>query len=167
MSDVRPGSAKCCIACRRLLPADAFSRAKHARDGRQSRCKECDRLRLRGYRTPEQQRAYYAANRDTFRARVRRNTLMRKYGLTVADYETMCRVQGGVCAVCGLPPRGRGPKGAAPILHVDHDHKTNLVRELLCSPCNQAIGLLADDPERAMLLALYLERHRTALKEAA
>lgn len=43
-------------------------------------------------------------------------------------------------------------------LHIDHDHKTNKVRGLLCQNCNLTVGHAGDDPERLRDLADYLER---------
>ena len=44
----------------------------------------------------------------------------------------MFREQGGVCAICGNPPKKRR-------LHADHDHRTMTVRGLLCFRCNRAL----------------------------
>lgn len=41
-------------------------------------------------------------------------------------------------------------------LQVDHNHKTGEVRGMLCGPCNRAVGLLKDDPERMAALIHYL-----------
>jgi hypothetical protein len=49
-----------------------------------------------------------------------------------ADYEALLAAQGGVCALCGKPPKTRR-------LSVDHDHKTGTVRGLLCFRCNRAL----------------------------
>ncbi len=48
------------------------------------------------------------------------------------DYDAMARVQGGVCAICGRPPKTRR-------LAIDHDHATMRVRGLLCHRCNRAL----------------------------
>lgn len=56
------------------------------------------------------------------------------YGLTVEQYETMLSEQGGVCFICKSPPGQRR-------LHVDHSHRTNSIRRLLCSPCNTQLGV--------------------------
>ena len=48
------------------------------------------------------------------------------------EYEWMLAEQGGVCAICGSPPKSRR-------LHVDHDHRTGAVRGLLCFRCNRAL----------------------------
>jgi ribosomal protein L24E len=61
----------------------------------------------------------------------RRQSLRRRYGLTIEQFDEMLAEQGGVCAICGTDtPLGRGT------FHVDHDHQTGQVRGLLCHPCN-------------------------------
>lgn len=58
------------------------------------------------------------------------------YGITRDDYLALLELQGGVCAICGQTPRTKR-------LAVDHDHKTGLVRGLLCADqergCNHAV----------------------------
>ena len=54
-------------------------------------------------------------------------------GVTDDEYEGMLAEQGGVCAICGSPPKSRR-------LHVDHDHRTGAVRGLLCFRCNRALA---------------------------
>lgn len=49
--------------------------------------------------------------------------LQRLYGITSAEYEQILRNQGGVCAICGRPPKIDGNR-----LHVDHDHKIEKTR---------------------------------------
>lgn len=77
--------------------------------------------------------------------------LRHKYGIGLADYNTLLAEQCGVCAVCG-----EGPDDQA--LHVDHDHETGRVRCLLCYGCNTAIGLMRDRPAVHLAAARYLER---------
>jgi hypothetical protein len=62
----------------------------------------------------------------------------------------MLEKQGGVCAVCGGPPLGKGR------YHVDHDHVTGHVRGLLCHKCNVALGLVGDDVAQLAKLTEYL-----------
>lgn len=67
------------------------------------------------------------------------------YGLSREEYDQM--VDAG-CAVCGKPDG----------LVVDHHHGTGVVRGMLCSNCNVALGMAGDDPIRLRAMADYLER---------
>lgn len=88
----------------------------------------------------------------------RRSSLVRKYGITVEDYERILAEQGGVCAVCGDPERTTHRGSASPwSLSVDHDHVTGRVRGLLCTPCNRGIGFLRDDPSIMRRALEYLD----------
>lgn len=49
-----------------------------------------------------------------------------------------------VCDICKQPERATR-NGVVRQLNKDHDHKTGEWRGLLCSRCNQAIGLFADN----------------------
>jgi hypothetical protein len=94
-------------------------------------------------------KTYYAQNKDAFRNR----RLLNLYGITLEQYNDLLAKQGGVCAICQGPHRGRGK-----FYHVDHDHKTGDVRGLLCHYCNTAIGSLKDDPALLEKAAAYLRR---------
>jgi hypothetical protein len=59
----------------------------------------------------------------TYRIRDTQTGLERPF--TAADYEALLALQRGVCASCGQPSRSKR-------LAIDHDHKTGLVRGLLC-----------------------------------
>jgi hypothetical protein len=61
--------------------------------------------------------------------------------------------QEGRCAICGNLP---GKKG----LVMDHDHNTGRARELLCSNCNTALGLLREDPARFDAVKAYIVKWR-------
>jgi hypothetical protein len=72
------------------------------------------------------------------------------YGLTQEQFMEMYNKQEGKCAICGdKPETQRG-------LHIDHCHKTNQVRGLLCHGCNTAIGGLREDPEIFQKAISYL-----------
>ena len=75
--------------------------------------------------------------------RARRSRLWEKYSITVEQYEEMLRLQGGVCAICGRPPKKYR-------LHTDHCHATHRVRGLLCLRCNRRRVGIAKDTEVAL-----------------
>jgi hypothetical protein len=62
---------------------------------------------------------------------------MRRYRMTVADYDRMLEEQGGVCKICGSPPPL--PSARSPYLCVDHDHESGRIRGLLCFRCNTGL----------------------------
>jgi hypothetical protein len=66
------------------------------------------------------------------------------------EADVMLEAQRGLCAICR----------AAPAVHVDHDHATDAVRELLCFNCNGGLGQFRDDPAVLRAAADYVERHR-------
>ena len=79
--------------------------------------------------------------------------LKSKYGLDESGYQSMLESQGGVCAICGTnDPHGRKHNR----FHVDHCHKTNAVRGLLCSRCNMGIGSFLDNVELLQKAIVYL-----------
>jgi hypothetical protein len=86
---------------------------------------------------------------------IRENALLRTYNLTVFEYEAMAEAQNYCCAICGGYETGKNKK-----LHVDHDHETKEVRSLLCTRCNTALGLVKEDPEIALSLLNYIQRHK-------
>lgn len=74
-----------------------------------------------------------------------------EYGLEPGQYGELYLSQGRVCAIC------RRATGKTRRLSVDHDHKTGLVRGLVCRPCNDMLGHLRDDREAALRIAEYLD----------
>ena len=83
--------------------------------------------------------------------------LLKTYGMTLKEYEEMVQLSGNTCYVCGEgETRHHHLSGRIVDLAVDHCHKTGKIRGLLCTKCNQAVGLLRDNPKIARSLADYL-----------
>ncbi len=82
-------------------------------------------------------------------ARNGRKRQLKKYGISVEDYDAMLMQQGGVCRICKRQSRRR--------LIVDHCHKTDKVRGLLCLKCNSALGFYGDDPRLTRAATAHLE----------
>lgn len=122
----------------------ACQRERHAREKRESP----DLVLQRGR---ESSLRWKARHPDLARAAEERQKL-RKYGLTVTDYQKMFDAQGGVCAICkDACPSGRR-------LAVDHDAPTGKVRGLLCMNCNNGIGRFGHDLKRLLAAAEYLTK---------
>lgn len=130
-----------------------------------------ERSRLRRERDPEKERAYQrawtAANpgkRAAYNRKYRRahpvrtaNRRFERYDLTPEQYASMVAAQGGLCAICAQPETARDRHtGAVQPLVIDHDHATGVVRGLLCTACNKALGQFGDDPDRLRSAITYL-----------
>lgn len=133
----------CSRNCRVKLPQNAaVARAYHADPANKERKNAARRVDVN------------PARRD-----VNRKWALRKYGLTVEQYDAMFTAQNGQCAICYSEADPNG-KRAASRLHVDHDHISGRVRALLCNNCNRAIGYLKDDPDLMAAAAEYVRSHR-------
>jgi hypothetical protein len=113
------------------------------------RAKEREKTRLNPGRHTPYKRKWARKNPDKCRASQKKY----RYGLTLDQVGAMLAGQGGACGICRTPIDER-------TLKVDHCHKTDVVRGLLCFHCNIGIGNLRDDPERLRKAAAYLEASR-------
>jgi len=68
-------------------------------------------------------------------------------------YTAQFAKQDGCCAICGRHQSEFGKR-----FDIDHDHKTNELRGLLCSGCNLGIGNLRDDAEVCLKAYMYLRK---------
>jgi hypothetical protein len=133
---VVPEGSKWCPDCGLVEAADDFPRSRASATGLAAYCLPCHNVR--GKQNLEKRggsRGYH---------------LTRRYGITAEEADAMLEAQGGLCAICR----------AAPAAHVDHDHLTGSVRELLCFNCNGGLGQFKDDPAVLRAAADYVERHR-------
>lgn len=78
--------------------------------------------------------------------------LQREYGITQDQLNALIEFQDSKCGIC---LKAIGNTRAS--LNVDHDHKTGIVRGVLCSSCNTAIGRLGDNAEGIKRALYYLE----------
>jgi len=81
----------------------------------------------------------------------RRIDLSRKYHISMEDYDAMLIAQDGRCAICSAPIT------AIRALAVDHDHKTNRNRGLLCGHCNPLLHKLEADADWLYKALNYLK----------
>jgi recombination endonuclease VII len=74
------------------------------------------------------------------------------YNMSLEQYDALLARQGGVCAICRI--RSERP------LCVDHCHRTDRIRGLLCRTCNSGLGFFNDDPALLRAATAYLEAAR-------
>lgn len=76
-----------------------------------------------------------------------------KWGLSINEYNKKSELQSHACAICKqICSTGRK-------LAIDHNHKTNVIRDLLCHNCNIALGLLNEDETIIQNMLDYLKKH--------
>jgi hypothetical protein len=97
----------------------------------------------------------YAREYAKKRPEMQRIRLLAKYGLDEAGYDILLHKQDGKCAICGKEHNGKHN-----VFAIDHCHKSNVVRSLLCKQCNVGLGNFFDDPEVLRKAAEYLERFK-------
>lgn len=102
------------------------------------------RLYMWKHRNPEKVRAL-ARNKS-------RSTKLKGLGMTEAELLAAYEAQGRKCAIC-IEPIGIEPSRQ---VHIDHCHKTNRFRGVLCLKCNTGIGKFNDSPERLERAAAYV-----------
>ena len=101
-------------------------------------CKKCQKKYNKEYR---------AKNKDKCKS----YELKRYYGITIKEYNKLSESQLHGCAICKQP-------AVKDKLSVDHDHKTNEIRGLLCQNCNAALGMLKEDEDIIWNMLEYLKR---------
>tara|TARA_B100001123_G_scaffold394691_1_gene475673 strand:+ start:435 stop:857 length:423 start_codon:yes stop_codon:yes gene_type:complete len=65
-------------------------------------------------------------------------------------YDFLFKKQKGLCKICEKPPKPNTR------LTIDHCHKTQVIRGLLCSNCNTALGLFKDNNKSMQKAISYL-----------
>jgi len=83
--------------------------------------------------------------------RVRWSRIEKEYGITESAFYEMLSFQKGKCKICNIEIDTN--------CHIDHSHKTGVVRGLLCSKCNQAIGLFNEDTDIMAAAIQYIKSH--------
>lgn len=95
-------------------------------------------------------KAEYERNKDTYVS----NALVKRYGITLDDYNVMLLEQNCCCHICGKHESNNGKR-----LAVDHNHATGKVRKLLCHHCNAALGSVQEDLQILQKMITYIEEH--------
>jgi hypothetical protein len=117
-------------------------------DGERGLCESCYHkwLRENEPRYKELERLRYQRTKELKKAQRRK----REYGISPDETNRILELQGGLCAICK----------ESPATHLDHDHKTGVVRGFLCDRCNRGLGYFRDNLEFILNAGIYLENRR-------
>lgn len=127
---------KICSTCKETKPYLDFNTHPRMADKYNYRCKDCEKRRRQELRLlhPE---------------KTKDKQLKTNLGLSVEDYKTLSNGFGNKCMICSVESDKMN-------LCVDHCHKTNLVRGLLCRQCNAGLGHFKDNNVLAAKAIAYL-----------
>jgi hypothetical protein len=84
---------------------------------------------------------------------INRNMIVDSYSTNIINSHR------GVCDICGIDNPGKSRKNFS----IDHDHKTGIVRGLLCHSCNVGLGHFSDNIELLEKAIKYLALGRNML----
>lgn len=98
-------------------------------------------------------------NREKRTLQARKSYLKKKFNITIEEFERLLIKQNYKCAICGIDyQRIVDVKGRnKPNLYVDHNHKNNKIRGLLCRNCNIGLGCLKDSLDNLNSAIEYLQ----------
>lgn len=99
----------------------------------------------------EQHKQWCSSNRERTREYSNRWRRQHLYKITHEEYEQMILNQKGKCLIC---------EKQSFELVIDHCHETNIVRGLLCRPCNLGIGYFHDSTKTMINAISYLEKFK-------
>ena len=104
----------------------------------------------------EEKKKWYKRNRHKYQTkykdRQRAQCLIKKYGITVEQYNELFLKQNGCCSICK-----RHQSEFKRSFAVDHNNETKVVRGLLCHHCNIAIGHFFEDIDILQRAVFYLK----------
>jgi hypothetical protein len=119
---------KRCSICKEIKLLEHFGNRKLSPDGKQYVCGSCN-------------------NKASYN-----HLLNWKHGISREILDTKIKEQDNRCLICNS--LFGFLKDDKP--HVDHDHKNNKFRGIICGRCNKALGNIKDNAETAYQMAIYL-----------
>ena len=112
-----------------------------------NRCKACKYKYVKNWMTNND--TYQKKNR--FRSQIS-NWKEQGIYLTKDQYSQLLVIQKNLCKICK-----RHQTELKKALAVDHDHKTGIIRGLLCDTCNRFVGRIEKYPEITLRILQYLK----------
>lgn len=158
---------KTCNKCNESKLLSEFHNCTKNKDGKMYTCRICNNKKTTewGKLNPNKRRVasakyrknniekcrtatkkYYHKNHELSKIKA----IIRNYNITIEEYLNLYKKQNYLCKICEIPNKYT--------LHVDHCHKSNKIRGLLCGNCNRALGLLYDN-------IIFLEKAKKYLEE--
>lgn len=154
---------KRCAFCLEEKSKENFHKKAKALDGLHPYCKVCTATKNKSWYVENKERhaatcaSWYSKNKEKANKSGTDWHYRNNYGISYEDFILLAGKQQNKCAICSttLVFSGRGTNRAV----MDHCHTTGNIRGVLCSSCNQGIGLLREDIDILKGSILYLENY--------
>ena len=138
------------IYIRKALAPQCHPERKHHAKGL---CRLCYENAYQGEAKRRRSKKHWKENKEELYRRKQNGRLV-KIGWTQESVDSKRKEQNNRCAVCN--------EEFVKTPHADHEHVVPPVpRGLLCSSCNQALGLFKDSPAVLRMAADYIEKYKT------
>lgn len=125
--DLIKNNKNLCSSCKEIKHIKNFSKSNFSKVGYDNRCKTCLSI-------------------------INKNQKLKKeYNLTLEQFTNILNSQENCCAICKIKFIENMK------MCVDHNHKENFVRGILCDNCNRGIGLLKDNLQTLYSAVKYLK----------
>lgn len=159
-----------CPRCKETKPFTDYGRSSSRPCGRAVYCRACanayrrERIAAKSSEEMAEFRRRKALSNSKF-PETRKRARLRVFNMTLEQYEQILADQGGVCMICRRPETAKNRSGLVADLSVDHDHRCcpakgtscgACIRGLLCSRCNNGLGLFRDDVDVLAAAINYL-----------
>ena len=153
-------TTKYCPKCFTVKPIGNFFKRTFPREGYQTYCKTCHNNRQKILRKDDQKwklhtnevsLKYKKKNKEKVKIWDKKSQLKSKFGISLSQFNEMVEKQNHKCAICENSFLNFK-------ICVDHNHKTNKVRQLLCSQCNFGLGHFRENPQFLLNAVDYLNK---------
>ena len=158
---------KICSKCGQTKSLDDFYKRTSSKDSLYSWCKECTKKSSKLYQkkninkvreAQRNRRKKFIDHKKTessyWVVETSHKNFARQIGISFEElefwYKKQWMKQQAQCAICGKVFSGDE--------HIDHDHKTNKLRGLLCGNCNRALGMLKENINTVENLINYIKQ---------
>lgn len=164
---------KICSSCRIPKDLNEFHKNKCKKDGYTNICKNCKSIKSKDYtirskekraarfqeyykdnkdRLKEYQKGYRSKNKIKLALQDKEKRYKDKYNITIEILEQKLKEQDNKCLICNK----EFDLKTRPV--VDHDHKTNKLRGMLCDNCNLGLGNFQDNTDILISAIEYLKK---------
>lgn len=162
---------KCC-KCKNIKSLSDFYKDKNKKDGYRYNCKTCssrnrehkklydleyrrkNKEKIKEYYKKHYNKKIKPTREKKTKEQNRENWLRLKYNLTKEQYQELIKNQNNKCAICKI-----SQSELSYPLFIDHEHKTDKVRGLLCRTCNTGLGSMQDNIEILQNAIEYLKKY--------